>query len=190
MTEKKSQNDDPGGQEQAGYFQDDPFHEPEPGVDADGSGSSADGAEPADNEGSQVDQELAKLREALLRTRAEMDNVQKRAERELDKARKFATESLLRDLVPVIDSLDQGMESGDGDHAGLALTHKLLMDTLVRHGLELIDPVGEAFDPQWHEAMSMQPSEEHAPDTVLIVLQKGYSLRGRVVRPARVIVSR
>ncbi|MGY6587127.1 MAG: nucleotide exchange factor GrpE [Wenzhouxiangella sp.] len=142
------------------------------------------------NEGAGEAEEIGRLREALLRTRAEMDNLQKRAERELDKARKFATESLLKDLVPVIDSLDQGMESGDGDHEGMTLTRKLLLDTLTRHGLEMIDPAGQPFDPQWHEAMSMQPSEEHAPDTVLMVLQKGYSLKGRVVRPARVIVSR
>ena len=169
--------------------------DPAPEADADnGVAENGDGHRPAPEpehaDGAVEAEEIARLREALLRTRAEMDNLQKRSERELDKARKFATESLLKDLVPVIDSLDQGMESGDGDHQGMTLTRKLLLDTLTRHGLEMIDPAGQPFDPQWHEAMSMQPSEEHAPDTVLMVLQKGYSLKGRVVRPARVIVSR
>ncbi|MGY6631056.1 MAG: nucleotide exchange factor GrpE [Wenzhouxiangella sp.] len=166
-----------------------------PDVDADTETGTAGQDTSSTGDGDRPDEtveaeELGRLREALLRTRAEMDNLQKRAERELDKARKFATESLLKDLVPVIDSLDQGIENGSGDQDGLALTRKLLLDTLTRHGLEMIDPAGQPFDPQWHEAMSMQPSEEQAPDTVLMVLQKGYSLKGRVVRPARVIVSR
>jgi len=181
MSDQKKQPD-PSVPEAA---EDESLAEPANDVGMDGERSSA---EPADEPGES--EEVGRLREALLRTRAEMENLQKRAERELDKARKFATESLLKDLVPVIDSLDQGMESGGGDHEGMALTRKLLLDTLNRHGLELIDPAAEPFDPQWHEAMSMQPSDEYAPDTVIMVLQKGYSLKGRVVRPARVIVSR
>lgn len=139
-------------------------------------------------------QENGKLKDALLRTRAEMDNLQKRAERELEKSRKFAVEGLLRDLVPVIDSLDQGIENAaqsDGAASeGMSLTRKLLVDTLSRYGLSLLDPIGERFDPQWHEAMSMQPSAEHEPDTVIAVLQRGYRLHDRLVRPARVIVAR
>lgn len=155
----------------------------------------ANGNAPGETEVESADEfslheEIGLLKDALLRTRAEMDNFQKRADREIDKSRKFAVEGLLRDLVPVIDSLDQGIENGSGDQDGLALTRKLLLDTLTRHGLEMIDPAGQPFDPQWHEAMSMQPSEEQAPDTVLMVLQRGYSLKGRVVRPARVIVAR
>ncbi len=134
--------------------------------------------------------ELGRMREALLRTRAEMDNLHKRAERELEKSRKFAVESLLRDFVPVIDSLDQGIEaSGDAGSEGLELTRKLALDTLKRYGLEVVDPGGEVFDPQWHEAMSMFASDEHESGQVITVLQRGYRLHDRVVRPARVIVA-
>ncbi|NBB92781.1 MAG: nucleotide exchange factor GrpE [Gammaproteobacteria bacterium] len=137
--------------------------------------------------------ELEKLREALLRTRADMDNMQKRAEREMDRARMYHTESLVRDLLPVIDGLEQGLENsaeGDASREGLALTYRLLLKALESHGLEVLDPEGERFDPQWHEAISMQPSEEREPDTVLTVVQKGFRLHDRLLRAARVIVAR
>jgi len=136
--------------------------------------------------------EADKLREALLRTRADMDNMQKRAEREMEKARRYQHEAFMRDLLPVIDGLEQGLENADeGDSAreGLELTRKLLLKTLEDHGLETLNPEGEAFDPQWHEAISMQPSEDAEPDTVLMVLQKGYRLNERLLRAARVIVA-
>jgi len=156
-----------------------------------------DQAELEQNQGSDGshtgDEELGRLREALLRTRAEMDNLQKRAEREIEKSRRFAVDSLLRDLVPVIDSLDQGLESA-GDNSslseGLSLTRRQLLNALTRFGLEEEDPAGKHFDPQWHEAMSMQPTDQHPPDTVIAVLQKGYRLHDRLLRPARVIVAR
>lgn len=141
--------------------------------------------------GGEVDQ-VAELREALLRTRAEMDNLEKRTQRELEKARKFMFEGIFKDLLPVIDGLDQGLEATGGEGSpdgGLALTRKLLLQTLERHGLALIDPVGEAFDPEWHEAMSAQPNAEVAPETILVVLQKGYQLNDRLLRPARVVIS-
>ncbi len=139
------------------------------------------------------DEEVARLRDALLRTRAEMDNMEKRSRRELDKARKFQLEGLMRELLPVIDALEQGLDGGDDSesaHEGLVLTRKLLLKALEQHGLESIDPAGEPFDPQWHEAMSMQPSDEAEPDTVLTVLQKGYRLHDRLLRAARVIVAK
>ncbi|MEN1727886.1 MAG: nucleotide exchange factor GrpE [Pseudomonadota bacterium] len=141
-------------------------------------------------ESAELGEELGRLQDALLRTRAEMDNLHKRAEREVEKSRKFAVEGLLKDLVPVIDTLDQGIEAaGEGGAEGLVLTRKLLLDTLKRFGMEIVDPVGEGFDPQWHEAMSMLPSEEHDSNQVITVLQRGYRLHDRVVRPARVIVA-
>jgi len=139
------------------------------------------------------EEEVARLRDALLRTRAEMDNMEKRSRRELDKARKFQLEGLMRELLPVIDALDQGLDGADDTesaHEGLVLTHKLLLKALEQHGLEVIEPTGEPFDPQWHEAMSMQPSEDAEPDTVLTVLQKGYRLHDRLLRAARVIVAK
>lgn len=160
-------------------------------------GQSADGAaaDSTSNVGSESDEQLAgevsRLREALLRTRAEMDNLHKRAERELEKSRKFAVESLLRDLVPVIDSLDQGIEaSGDSGTEGLELTRKLALDMLKRYGLEVVAPDGEIFDPQWHEAMSMAPSDDHESGQIITVLQRGYRLHDRVIRAARVIVAK
>lgn len=183
---------------------DDPMHAPDSAesgaqVDAhedaheDADEDTHDGASDKDAmaEDPQTSQE-AKLREALLRTRAEMDNLEKRTQREMDKARKFMFERVFKDLLPVIDSLDQGLEATGGDaeaDEGLALTRKLLLQTLERHGLEVIEPDGELFDPQWHEAMSAQPSEEHPAQTVLMVMQKGYRLNERLLRPARVIIS-
>lgn len=152
---------------------------------------SADVAEATSTDG--VDEEVASLRDALLRTRAEMDNMHKRNQRELEKARKFQLEALMRELLPVIDALDQGLDDADESenaHQGMVLTRKLLLKALEQHGLEVIDPLGEAFDPQWHEAMSMQPTDEAAADTVLSVLQKGYRLHERLLRAARVIVAR
>ncbi len=139
------------------------------------------------------EEEVGRLRDALLRTRAEMDNMEKRGRRELDKARKFQLEGLMRELLPVIDALDQGLDGADDSetaHEGLVLTRKLLLKALEQYGLEVVDPTGEPFDPRWHEAMSMQPSEEAEADTVLTVLQKGYRLHDRLLRAARVIVAK
>jgi molecular chaperone GrpE len=149
--------------------------------------------DPESEPSSEIDSRLGELQDALLRTRAEMDNLEKRTQRELEKARKFMFEGVFRDLLPVIDSLDQGLElaeqQGQSDQ-GLSLTRKLLLQTLERHGLEILDPEGEPFDPQWHEAMSAQPSDELAPDTILVVMQKGYRLKDRLLRPARVVISK
>lgn len=147
---------------------------------------------PAEEQSGALEREVEKLREALLRTRADMDNMQKRSEREMAKARRYQHESIMRDLLPVIDGLEQGLENaseGDSAREGLELTRKLLLKALEDHGLEVLNPEGERFDPQWHEAMSMQPSEDADPDTVLMVLQKGYRLDDRLLRAARVIVA-
>jgi len=143
-----------------------------------------------DDDSPSLDEELGRLRDALLRTRAEMDNLHKRTERDIEKSRKYAAESLLKDLVPVIDSLDQGIEAcAEEGGEGLKLTRKLLLDTLTRHGLEPIDPAGQKFDPQWHEAMTVQSGTGHPADMIVQVLQRGYRLHDRVIRAARVIVS-
>lgn len=139
------------------------------------------------------DEETARLREALLRTRADMENLRKRTDRELERSRKYINEALMKDLVPVLDALDQGLENAADDESlrdGLVLIRNQLLQSLNRHGLQIIDPSGEKFDPDWHEAMSMQPSTDHEPDSVMLVLQRGYTLHGRLIRPARVIVAR
>ena len=138
-----------------------------------------------------ADEEVARLREAMLRLRADIDNREKRMEREMTKARKFAVEALLRDLVPVLDSMDQAIAAGDpGTTEGMELTRKLALKALSDHGLEVLDPIGEPFDPSWHEAMTTAPAGEQPVDTIVQVLQKGYRLNERLVRPARVIVAR
>ncbi|MBY6203469.1 nucleotide exchange factor GrpE [Halomonas denitrificans] len=152
-------------------------------------------AEAADGAQADLGARVERLTEALARSQAEMVNQERRLEREMDKARKFALERVMRDFVPVLDSLDQAMESvGDGDGSsaveGLALTRKLALKVLEAHGLETIDPAGKPFDPSWHEAMTAVPSEDAEPDSVIEVLQKGYALNGRLLRPARVVVAK
>ncbi len=129
-----------------------------------------------------------------LRAAAELDNVRKRAVRDVENARKYALESFGRDLLDVRDSLEMGLEASEAADAdslreGSAATLKLLATVMERFGVEQLDPVGEPFDPELHEAMTMQPSADVEPDTVVTVIQKGYTLNGRLLRPARVIVA-
>lgn len=134
--------------------------------------------------------------EEFLRARAELDNLRKRSSRDLEHAHKFALEAFVKDLLPVKDSLEQGLqaarEEGSADKLveGKELTLRMLSKVLADHGVEEVDPEGRKFDPELHEAMTMQPSEEHDPETVMMVLQKGYVLNGRLVRPARVVVAK
>lgn len=129
------------------------------------------------------------------RALAELDNVRRRAERDVANAHRFGVEKLVKELFPVLDSLEQALltvdQNAHKDTAqGIELTMKLLLSALEKHDVTLIDPAGQPFNPQEHEAMSVQVSDEVAPNTVLIVFQKGYKLSDRVVRPARVIVSK
>jgi molecular chaperone GrpE len=134
--------------------------------------------------------------EQVLRARAEMENLQKRQARELENAHKFALDSFVRELLTVWDSLELGQAAAQDPAAdvarlreGMELTLKQFGDVMAKFGVQRVDPVGEAFNPDYHQAMSMQPSSELAPNHVLSVLQKGYTLNGRLVRPALVIVS-
>lgn len=156
-----------------------------------------DGIESAEDAQTTPDdsEELARIKETLVRMQAEMENREKRLEREMAKSRKFALESLMRDFVQVLDSMDQALSSADREDAeaayeGMELTRKQAVQVLTAHGLEVLEPVGESFDPNWHEAMATQPTEEQEPDTVFQVLQKGYRLNERLIRPARVIVAK
>lgn len=129
-----------------------------------------------------------------LRAVAEADNIRKRAARDVENARKYALESFARDLLAVCDSLEMGLQAADSADAetllaGKAATLKLLASTLERFGIEQVDPVGQPFDPEFHEAMTMQPSGDAEPGSVLTVIQKGYSLNGRLLRPAMVVVA-
>ncbi|KTD82622.1 nucleotide exchange factor GrpE [Legionella waltersii] len=132
--------------------------------------------------------------EKSVRALAELDNVRRRMEREVANAHKYGVEKLLSSLLPVMDSLEQALQLADKNndsamHEGLELTMKLFLDVLQKFDVEQIDPMGQVFDPQQHEAMSMQPAPESAPNTVIMVFQKGYKLSDRVIRPARVVVS-
>jgi molecular chaperone GrpE len=132
---------------------------------------------------------------SYLRSVAEFDNFRKRSEREVDNARKFAIERFAQELVGVGDSLEAGI-SAAANNPGPALlegaqaTLKQLIRAFDKAGIKLIDPAGQPFDPAWHEAMAVQESASQPANTVLAVIQKGYSLNGRLLRPARVIVSR
>ncbi|MEL6116828.1 MULTISPECIES: nucleotide exchange factor GrpE [Photobacterium] len=142
----------------------------------------------------------AKVKEqqdSVLRARADIENMRRRTEQEIDKARKFALEKFAGELLPVIDNMERALELADKTDEtlkpmleGVELTLKTMTDTVEKFGLKAINPMGEAFNPEFHQAMSMQESAEHAPNTVMMVLQKGYELNGRVVRPAMVMVAK
>ena len=132
----------------------------------------------------------------LLRTRAEMENLRRRHALELEKAHKYALDSFVKDLLGVRDSLELALEAASKEQADLAslregteLTLKQMADVMSRFGVERLDPRGEPFNPEYHQAMTLQPSTEVPPNTVTTVIQKGYVLNGRLVRPAMVIVS-
>ncbi|KDM91880.1 nucleotide exchange factor GrpE [Photobacterium galatheae] len=135
--------------------------------------------------------------DAVLRARADIENMRRRSEQEIDKARKFALEKFAGELLPVIDNMERALEVADKNDEtikpmveGVELTLKTMTDTVEKFGLKAINPLGETFNPEFHQAMSMQESAEHAPNTVMMVLQKGYELNGRVVRPAMVMVAK
>ncbi len=129
-----------------------------------------------------------------LRAAAELENVRKRATRDVDNARKFAVERFAAEMLAVRDSLELGLQAdtkADAEQlkAGSEATLKLLSTSMERFGVVEIDPQGEPFDPECHEAITMQPSGDVEPGTVLTVFQKGYTLNGRLLRPARVVVA-
>jgi molecular chaperone GrpE len=129
-----------------------------------------------------------------MRLAAESENLRKRTVREVEHAHKFAIERFAGELLAVVDSLEMGIDAGADASAealleGSQATLKLLAGALMKSGIEPLDPVGEPFDPNLHEAMTMQPSDSAEPGSVLTVIQKGYQLNGRLLRPARVIIA-
>lgn len=150
-----------------------------------------------DAERTALEREIAKYKDIAIRSEADMENLRRRAERDVSNAHKYANEKLLKELLPVLDSLNRGIAGIDeGDQqlvpmlTGMKMTHELLEKALSRFGVEVLDPAkGDAFDPTLHEAMSMQPDPEAESNTVLQVLEKGYQLNGRVLRAAMVIVA-
>lgn len=137
-------------------------------------------------------------KEQMMRAVAEADNSRKRAEADVARERKYALEKFVKALIPVVDSLDMALEAGkakgeqghDAMMQGVEATLRLFLKELTSFGVERIDPVGEVFDPNVHQAISMVPSTEVKPNCVVSVMQKGFLLNGRVVRPAMVMVAK
>jgi len=143
----------------------------------------------------EAQQKAAQNWEGYLRVVAELDNLRKRSQRDVENAHKYALERFLQELLPVKDSLDASItaasQSDEGLRDGLDMTLKMLNNVLERFGVSEVNPAkGGAFDPNLHEAMTMQPSTEVPPGTILLTVQKGYQLNDRLLRPARVIVAK
>lgn len=144
-----------------------------------------------------LEEELNEAREQVLRAQAEMQNVRRRADIDVEKAHKFALEKFVKELLPVVDSLEKSVENSTGDselivrlREGVEMTLNMMLSSLGKFNVKQLDPMGEPFDPQMHEAMSMVPSPDVEPNTVVGVMQKGYTLNERLVRPAMVMISR
>lgn len=141
-------------------------------------------------------EKLAERDQEILRLHAEMENLRKRVERDIENARKFALERFVDGLLPVIDSLEMGIQASENENASLEkiregseMTLNLFLQTMEKFGVKPVHPVGERFNPDHHQAISVQPHEGPA-DHVVSVMQKGYLLRDRLVRPALVVVSK
>lgn len=134
----------------------------------------------------------------LLRANAELENTKRRARQDVENAHKYGVEKFVQELLPVKDSLEMGLaaaSNSDNDSVaslkeGVELTLKMLDSALGKFSVQMLDPMGDAFDPALHQAMSMQESAEHEPNTVIAVMQKGYQLHDRLIRPAMVVVSK
>jgi molecular chaperone GrpE len=144
----------------------------------------------------EAQKQAEEYRDQMLRMQAELDNQRKRSAREVENAHKYALEKFAKELLGVRDSLELGVAAAreaDADveklREGKELTLKMLEQAMDKFSIEAVDPTGDKFDPELHQAMTMQPSQDHPANTVLQVIQKGYTLNGRLIRPAMVIVS-
>ncbi|MDE0757205.1 MAG: nucleotide exchange factor GrpE [Pseudomonadales bacterium] len=171
----------------------------EPEDDSLGQDESIDQDEASDSDALQKALEEAdKHRDTALRAEAEMQNLRRRVDRDIQNAHKFGIERLLQNLLPVVDSIEKAIETSEQAEApaedpqleGIKLCQKLFIEVLVKEGIEAVDPQGEPFDPNLHQALSMVDSADLEPNSVIAVIQKGYTLHGRLVRPAMVIVSK
>ena len=136
-------------------------------------------------------------KDSVVRAAADVENMRRRAAQDVEKAHKFALEKFANELLPVIDNLERAIEFSDKENEqlkpvleGFEMTVKSFNDAVAKFGVEIVNPQGEQFNPEFHQAMSIQPSNDVAPNTVLAVMQKGYTLNGRLLRPAMVMVSK
>ena len=138
--------------------------------------------------------EIESLKDKVLRAEAEMQNVRRRADKDVENAHKFGLERLVQHILPVVDSLEKALEAktqqDDPVIEGVELTFKLLQDLMSKESIQVIDPLGEPFDPNLHEAMSIVENRELESNSVFAVVQKGYTLNERLVRPALVMVTK
>lgn len=148
------------------------------------------------NQVEELQQKLNTLGEQLLREQAEMQNVRRRAQRDVESAHKFALEKFATELLSVVDNLERAIDAIDAEDdsqkavaEGLELTLKTFIDVLAKHNVEPVDPEGQPFDADLHQAVSMVPNGDVEPNTVINVFQKGYTLNSRLIRPAMVVVS-
>ncbi|MCT4708632.1 nucleotide exchange factor GrpE [Enterobacteriaceae bacterium H11S18] len=145
----------------------------------------------------QLEEVQQRERDSLLRTKAEMENLRRRTEIDIEKAHKFALDKFVNELLPVIDSLDRALEVADKSNADLAamiegieLTQKSMLDVVRKFGVEVVGDTNVPFNPDVHQAIAMVESEEVEPNHVLMVMQKGYTLNGRTIRAAMVSVAK
>lgn len=159
------------------------------------------GADAVQDDADQLGQKLAEyenklgeMRDVLLRERAEIENQRKRLQRDIEQARKFANERLLGDLLPVCDGLERGLAVENAGvealRAGMDLTLKALLKVAESNGLRQVDPLGQPFDPEQHQAMSLVDAPQARPNDVVAVMQKGYVLNERLLRPALVAIAK
>lgn len=139
--------------------------------------------------------EVATLKDQALRATAELQNVRRRAEQDVEKAHKFGLDKFTNEMLPIIDSLERTLDACSVDdeatkalREGVEMTHKMFVSGLAKFNIEQVDPQGQPFDPELHQAMSMVPSPDHEANTVMAVMQKGYTMHGRLIRPAMVVV--
>jgi molecular chaperone GrpE len=166
--------------------------------------SSAETEDSGEQQDEDLAAELAKAQvtikdywDQMMRLNAEIENNRKRAQRDIENAHKYAIKGFAESLLPVSDSMELGLSATEADNAniesikeGMSLTFNMFIQTLEKNGITPIDPVGEKFNPEHHQAMSMQEQDGVEPNTVLTVMQKGYLLNDRLIRPAMVIVSK
>ena len=145
----------------------------------------------------QLQEAAQRERDSVMRARAEADNIRRRAEQDVEKAHKFALEKFSNELLPVIDNLERALDLADKSNPeltsmieGIELTQKSMLDVVRKFGVEQVGEVNVPFNPEVHQAMTLMESEQHEPNHVMMVMQKGYTLNGRLIRPAMVAVSK
>ncbi len=177
--------------------------EPETPPEAEAAGEAEEAAAAAPESPEELRKALEEARakadeywERILRLQADLENLRRRATRDVENAHKYGLDKFISELLPVKDSLELGVAAAEAEHdtdkirEGVELTLKMFRDVLAKHGVTEVDPLGEKFDPSLHQAMSMVENAEVEPNTVLTVMQKGYLLNGRLIRPAMVMVSK